>query len=596
MLRPTPAQAQAALGAYTPGRIPLLLVDDHPENLTALEALLSALPFELELVMAQSGNEALRHSLKSDFALILLDVQMPDMNGLETAALLRSNPKTRHLPIIFVTAGMNELGQQFQGYESGAVDYLIKPIEPLVLQSKVRVFCELYAQRIELDFRKRHLEAMVQARTDELTVLTRTLTEEVLARRASELALQESELRVRAVIDSANEAFIGIDADGIIFDWNRRAEIVFGWARDEALTRPVVELIIPPQYRQPHLAGMRRFLATGDGPVLNRCIEVSALHRDGHEFPVELSIWQIPHARCPIFGAFVRDITERKHADALLQQLNESLERRVEERTLDLRRAMDQIVESEKLASLGGIVAGVAHELTTPIGNMMLMASTMEERIVGLAGTANQGKLTKSALDAFLAESANAGKVIVRSAERASVLIESFKQIAVDQTSQRRRNFDLRELAADILNTLGTEMRHAHATSELRIPPDIEMNSFPGDLEQILTNLITNSLRHGFRDRGEGKITIGAHTDGEQVSIIYQDDGVGIAPELHRKVFEPFYTTRLGQGGSGLGMFIVHNLVHGPLKGEIRIDSQCGQGVKFTVIVPLVTPAVALEA
>jgi PAS domain S-box-containing protein len=545
--------------------IPLLLVDDHPENITALKALLAEMPFTFDLVEAGSGNEALRQSLKVEFALILLDVQMPGMTGLETATLLRANPKTRHFPIIFITAGAHDAAHMFKGYDAGAVDYLVKPIEPLVLQGKVRVFCELYLQRRELD------------RTEEL----RTLADE----------LAESEARVRTIIDSAYEAFVGIDGNGVVLDWNRRAETVFGWARAEAVGCTVAELIIPERYRKAHAAGMRHFLATGNGPVLNRCIEISALNREGNEFPVELSIWQIPNTKQPMFGAFLRDVTERKRTEAELQQLNEKLEQRVEERTCELRRAMDQIMESEKLASLGSIVAGVAHELNTPIGNMMLTASTLTQNIEEIQAAVAQNKLGRRTLDAFLDDCANATKVMVRGAERANTLISSFKQIAVDQTSQRQRTFDLRELVADTLNTLGTAMRHAKVDSSTDIPPGIVMNSCPGDLEQIFTNLITNSIRHGFSDRPSGKIGIAARQYDEMVEIIYCDDGVGIAPDLHRKVFEPFYTTKLGQGGSGLGMFIVHNLVHGSLKGDIRIESDAGKGVVFSMHLPLNTPA-----
>jgi PAS domain S-box-containing protein len=572
------------------GKIPILMVDDRPENLTALEALLADLDLDLELVMASSGNEALRHSLRADFALILLDVQMPGMDGMETATLLRANPKTRHLPIIFITAGLNEKSYLFRGYESGAVDYLIKPIEPIVLRSKVRAFCDLYAQRVEIEFCRANLETIVQERTAELSTLAHNLTEEVKAHRATEQALHDSELRTRCVIDSAYEAFIGMDGEGNIFDWNRQAETTFGWRRDEVVGKAVDEVIVPARYRERHAQGLRHFLDTGEGQVLNNRIELSALHRSGKEFPVELSIWTIPNASGCIFGAFVRDITERKRAEEELRQLNESLEMRVQERTQELRLAMNQIVESEKLASLGSLVAGVAHELSTPIGNIVMTASTLADTSMALAESAAAGTLTRSRLHRSAEDSKAASALIVRSALRASELIDSFKKVAVDQTSQRRRKFDLRVTVGDILQTMGTVMRHAKASCELRIPEGIAMDSVPGDLEQILNNLIMNSIHHGFEGRGGGHIVIDARCHGELVEIDYRDDGNGIAPELQRKVFDPFYTTKLGQGGSGLGMFIVHNLIHGPLKGDIRIDSEVGKGVVFTMSLPTVTP------
>ncbi len=170
--------------------IPVLLVDDRPENLTALNGLLEDMG--LHIFTADSGNEALRLTLRADFALVLMDVQMPGMNGFEAAELMRSNPKTKHLPIIFVTAGMTDLDYQFKGYDAGAVDYLIKPVEPVILRSKVKIFCELYRQRYELELHRRNLELLVERRTAQLKHATVQLEERVEERTAElQQALKE---------------------------------------------------------------------------------------------------------------------------------------------------------------------------------------------------------------------------------------------------------------------------------------------------------------------------------------------------------------------------------------------------------------------
>lgn len=170
--------------------IPVLLVDDRPENLTAMNGLLEDMG--LHIFTANSGNEALRLTLRADFALVLMDVQMPGMNGFEAAELMRSNPKTKHLPIIFVTAGMIDQDYQFKGYDAGAVDYLIKPVEPVILRSKVRVFCELYRQRYELELHRRNLELLVERRTAQLKHATVQLEERVEERTAElQQALKE---------------------------------------------------------------------------------------------------------------------------------------------------------------------------------------------------------------------------------------------------------------------------------------------------------------------------------------------------------------------------------------------------------------------
>lgn len=571
-------------------KIPILLVDDRPENIVALAALLGEMDIAFELVKTYSGNEALRQSLKHDFALVLLDVQMPDMNGIETANLLRLNPKTCHLPIIFITAGMSERDILFSGYATGAVDYLIKPIEPLVMRSKVKVFCDLYAQRKEIEYHKSHLEAKVEERTRELSTLAGNLRIEVDARRASEVALQATELRMQRVIDSAYEAFIGIDALGTVLDWNHQAEHLFGWSKEEVVGQLVAELIIPPRFRAAHLAGLQRFSDGTHSANFAKRMETCAQDKSGREFPVELSVWSIPNAGMISFGSFVRDISERKRAEEDMRLLNEGLEARVQERTQELRHAMDQIIESEKLASLGSIVAGVAHELNTPIGNILMMASSLNDRVEKLGAALEQGTLTRSMVSSSLSGCDEASKLIVRSAGRASELIESFKSVAVDQASQRRRVFDLRALLSDIINTVAIATRHAHIAIDLRVASGIEMNSFPGDMEQIFNNFIMNSLHHGYEGRDKGCISIDAQQIGNMVEIVYQDDGCGIPIELHKKVFEPFYTTKLGQGGSGLGMFIVHNLVHASLKGEIKLESDSGKGVRFTLTIPRITP------
>jgi signal transduction histidine kinase len=496
--------------------IPVLLVDDRQENLVALEALLEDMPQPLLLVKAMSGNEALRQSLRHDFAVVLLDVQMPGMDGLETAELLRANPRTRHLPIIFVTAGLHDRACQFKGYEMGAVDFLNKPIEPAVLRNKVAVLCELYAR--------------VRERT---------------------LALHESERRLRMVIDSASEAFIGMDSQGVVTDWNHAAETLFGWRREEMLGQPASRVLLPVQG-----CGQR------------------ARHRSGREFDVELSQWQVPQSQPPAVAALVRDITQRKEAE--------------EARSCELRQALQQIVEQERMAALGGIVAGVAHELNTPVGNLVLLASALRDRVEELAADAQAGRLTRSGLVQAAGDCRDAGEVLMRCAEKARELIESFKNVAVDQTSQRRRQFDLHTCLHDIVVTLGRMLRRANVTVELQVPPGVQMDSYPGHLEQILNNLIVNSILHGFEGRDCGKVSISAWLAGEHVHLVYCDDGVGIAPELQQKIFEPFFSTKIGAGGSGLGMYIVNTLASGALRGSVALDSTPGQGVRFEFRLPAI--------
>jgi signal transduction histidine kinase len=183
-----------------------------------------------------------------------------------------------------------------------------------------------------------------------------------------------------------------------------------------------------------------------------------------------------------------------------------------------------------------------------------------------------------------------ASEMLSHSGVRAGELIASFKNVAIDQASQRRRQFNLQECVADIFTTLGCILRRARVTTRLAIPAEIAMDSYPGHLEQVINNLVLNSILHGFEGRSDGVITLSARAVDADVEIMYEDNGAGIAPELQQRVFEPFYTTRLGQGGSGLGMYIVQNLAHGILGGKLTLESTLGQGVRVTLTLPRESP------
>ncbi len=290
---------------------------------------------------------------------------------------------------------------------------------------------------------------------------------------------------------------------------------------------------------------------------------------------------------------------------AEISKLTEGLEVRVQERTealkasnellaaniVQLGSTREQLVKSEKLAGLGALVAGVSHELNTPIGNALIAATTVLQRTREFVDLFATGKITKKALEEYVQCALEGNTLTEHALRRASELIASFKQVAVDQSSERRRSFDLAQTAKEIASTFVYSLRMAHQRLELDIADGITMEGYPGPLGQVLINLITNAQVHAFDNTPHGEMRLTANlTAPGWVRLAFSDNGCGI-PELHQKrIFDPFFTTKLGRGGSGLGLSVVNNIVEGLLGGSIRVESAPGRGTSFVIDLPLVAP------
>ncbi len=242
------------------------------------------------------------------------------------------------------------------------------------------------------------------------------------------------------------------------------------------------------------------------------------------------------------------------------------------------------------MASLGNLVAGVAHELNTPIGNALLSSSAFMERINEIAGSIKRGDLGRTAFEAFMEDSSQLADLIHRQCHRAGQLIASFKRVAIDQTSEQRRTFQLHDLIDDHIAALDPSLMHSRWQIEREVPTDIACDSYPGPLGQVIDNLIQNAGVHAFGERESGRLQIHAHCDGTMVQLQFTDDGKGIAEQDQHHIFDPFFTTRLGQGGSGLGLFIAKNIVTGLLGGALTVRSEVGKGSCFLIRFPLLAP------
>lgn len=280
------------------------------------------------------------------------------------------------------------------------------------------------------------------------------------------------------------------------------------------------------------------------------------------------------------------DLTERKRLERDLRQSNAELV----EANRNLVETRKQLIQSEKLAALGAMVAGIAHELNTPIGNSLMLASLLKDDTEQLSTALTSG-LGRSKLVDYLAKTGEAAEILMRSLQHAADLVASFKQVAVDRASVQRRRFCLRNVVDEILLTLEPGLRRTTHKIVCRIPSGINMDSYPGPLGQVISNLINNAVLHAFDGRQKGRIEISAEQEEpDQVRITVRDNGAGIKETHVARVFDPFFTTRLGQGGSGLGLSIVYSLVNDVLGGRIEVSSREGEGSCFTLTLPLVAP------
>jgi len=305
-------------------------------------------------------------------------------------------------------------------------------------------------------------------------------------------------------------------------------------------------------------------------------------------------------ARALRVAGTVSDVTELKIGEIDLQTLNHELEQRVEERTAaltrsnetlqgtvsDLKLAQRQLVDSEKMAALGGLVAGVAHEINTPLGISVTAASHLQGETQRLRRQLESGELKRSDLDAYESTARESSELILRNLQRADKLVKSFKQVAVDQTSEARRHIVLAQYIDEILTSLRPALKRARHRIIVDCPADLGFVTLPGAIYQVLANLVMNTLVHAFGPEEPGEIRIEASLKATHVLLTYADNGCGMSEESRQRIFEPFYTTRRGQGGSGLGMHIVFNLVTQGLGGIIECDSAPGQGVYFSIQIP----------
>jgi PAS domain S-box-containing protein len=516
---PTATPRQTASDQPVPDRIKILLVDDTPENLISLEAALDGLG--QELVLANSGTEALRHLLEDDFAAILLDVKMPEMDGFQTAELIRSRKRSRDIPILFLT-GYKSDEHLFRGYDLGAVDFLFKPIVPEILRSKVSVFVELSRNT-------------------------------ALLRRQAEV-LRKAEQKFRSLLEAAPDAMIISSAEGDISLVNSEAEAMFGYSREELIGQNIRLLV---QGWAGHPA------AALDS---NTQEELWARGKNRKQFPVEISLSPLQTEEGLLLTSAIRDITERKRADAAIRELNNTLEQRVAERTRELVRSNEALRRSND--DLNQFAYAASHDLQEPLRMVALYSQIIQKKYAELlgaealelfgfviSGARRMEMLLKDLLAYSQTGSSNEGPTKPVECEQAIRKVMLNLQAAIEQSSAR--------ITWDVLPTV-----HAH---EIR-------------LVQLLQNLIGNAIK--YRSAAPPEIHIWAtRREGDWLFSV-RDNGIGIEPEYSQQVFGIFKRLH-GQDyeGTGIGLAICQRIIE-RYGGRIWVESNHGAGSTFCFTIP----------
>ncbi len=403
----------------------------------------------------------------------------------------------------------------------------------------------------------------------------------------------------RAFQDSASVGIALFD-EGKIVRCNRGMEEMLGYDKGELVGNPVAVLT-----GNGHGPGV--FAA--DVATRRWQSELELLRKDGSAIWCMVSGKAFNQGQLSQGGVWAfQDVTDRKSTEAALVDARDGLQLSLGELArqkasvesahsdlssvlVTLKQAQTNLITSEKMASLGSLVAGIAHELNTPIGNSLLTATALDDMVLDFERKLAAGGVKRSALEVLLADTKQACNIMTSSLRRAADLITSFKQVAVDQTSDKRRRFDFGEVLHDTLATFAAQLRRMNCDVDVDCPKALILDSYPGSVGQVLSNLINNALLHAFEGRAMGKLRITVReTPDDQVLLVFSDDGVGMPPKVLHQVFDPFFTTKMGQGGSGLGMNIVYNIVTGMLGGSIDIESSTTHGTSITIKIPRLAP------
>lgn len=455
--------------------------------------------------------------------------------------------------------------------------------------------------------------------SNEIELLADSMNHMITSIKTSRQELLEAHLQVQSIMDSSIKmAIVSTDSEGIIQSFNVGAEKLLGYDSNDVIGKKTPLLYHKSNeikkrtnaYEKKYQEKISPFQAityVADSTGFEDR-EWTFIHKDGRQIPVHLIVTTILDANDEIVGylGLANDITIRKETDEKLKKRShdlrkvnkklveseEHLEAMVKKRTEELeislatiQETQEQLIEAEKMALLGSLVAGVAHEINTPIGIGVTLSSSLSEKSRIIKEKLDKEELTKTDLIDYLGTVSEASRMIHRTMDQAGHLIQSFKLVAADQSYETIRVFDLGEYLSDVIKSFGSKFKKRNIEVVLEAEA-IELLSYPGTFYQILSNLMLNSLTHGYEIKTSGKIHISIYEDKNRIHLHYEDDGDGMSQEVKEKIFEPFFTTKRTNGGTGLGLNIINNLVHQKLSGTIKCESKIGVGTKFYIEIP----------
>ena len=442
------------------------------------------------------------------------------------------------------------------------------------------------------------LEKGVAERTSQLVIMNKDLEQEISERKRSAEALRVSEEKYRTILESMQEGYFEVDLTGKLKFFNESAAKILGYSMQEMANLDYRDYT-NKKTAEKMFQAFNRLYSSGKSVSV---MDYGVVRKDGGTRILSMSTSLIRNQQGEPdgFRGVARDDTARKRAEEKIRQMNDELERRVEKRTAQLneinlalkqslatvKKTQDRLVQTEKMASLGSLVAGVAHEINTPVGIGVTASSLLEDKTRQINSLHASGKMKHSDLEKYLKAANDASASILLNMNQAADLIRSFKQVAVDQSNEERRSFRVKEYINNVLLSLRPKLKKTNHHVQVECPDNLKINSYPGALSQIVTNLVMNSLLHGFSgiDRGEIQIKF-SKTDADYL-LTYSDNGVGMDANTCRNIFDPFFTTKRASGGTGLGMHIVFNLVTQTLSGKINCKSEPGKGTFYAIKIP----------